>query len=81
MLPWPCSSNKEIIKIMSRQHEHTSQCDGPALLTCERGIVLALDGFLSLRTQPRKDECVNTADYFSGHKKVPAINVQAADSQ
>jgi hypothetical protein len=27
--------NKEIIKIRSRQHEHTSQCDGPAWLTSE----------------------------------------------
>jgi hypothetical protein len=31
-----CSSNKEIIKISSRQHEHTSQCDGPAWLRRER---------------------------------------------
>jgi hypothetical protein len=30
---------KEIIKIRSRQHEHTSQCDGPAWLTSERGAV------------------------------------------
>jgi hypothetical protein len=30
---------KEIIKIMSRQHEHTSQCDGPAWLMSERGVV------------------------------------------
>jgi hypothetical protein len=29
--------NKEIIKIRSRQYEHTSQCDGPAWLTNERG--------------------------------------------
>jgi hypothetical protein len=28
---------KEIIKIRSRQHEHTSQCDGPAWLTSELG--------------------------------------------
>jgi hypothetical protein len=28
---------KDIIKIRSRQHEHTSQCDGPAWLTSERG--------------------------------------------
>jgi hypothetical protein len=27
---------KEIIKIRSRQHEHKSQCDGPAWLTSER---------------------------------------------
>jgi DDE superfamily endonuclease len=26
----------------------------------------------------RKNECANTADYFSGHKRVAAINVQAA---
>jgi hypothetical protein len=31
--------NKEIIKIRARQHEHTSQCDGPAWLTRERGAV------------------------------------------
>jgi hypothetical protein len=30
---------KEIIKIRSRQHEHTSQCDGPAWLTSEWGAV------------------------------------------
>jgi hypothetical protein len=30
---------KEIIKTRSRQHEHTSQCDGPAGLTSERGAV------------------------------------------
>jgi hypothetical protein len=30
---------KEIIKIRSRQHEHTSQCYGPAWLTRERGAV------------------------------------------
>jgi hypothetical protein len=30
---------KEIIKIRSRQHEHTSQCDGPAWLMSERGVV------------------------------------------
>jgi hypothetical protein len=29
--------DKEVIKIRSRQHEHTSQCDGPAWLTRERG--------------------------------------------
>jgi hypothetical protein len=31
--------NKEIIKIRSRQHEQPSQCDGPAWLMSERGIV------------------------------------------
>jgi hypothetical protein len=29
---------REIIKIRSRQHEHTSQCDGPAWLTSERAL-------------------------------------------
>jgi hypothetical protein len=33
----PVTISKEIIKIRSRQHEHTSQCDGPAWLTRERG--------------------------------------------
>jgi hypothetical protein len=31
--------NEEIIKIGSRQHEHTSLCDGPVWLTSERGLV------------------------------------------
>jgi hypothetical protein len=33
------NKNKEIIKIRSRQHEHTPQCDGPAWFTRERGAV------------------------------------------
>jgi hypothetical protein len=45
---------------------------------CYHGLVLALDGFLSYRTKPRKDDCSNPADYFSGHKRVYGINVQAA---
>jgi hypothetical protein len=45
---------------------------------CYLGLVLALDGFLSSRTKPRKDDCSNPADYFSGHKRVYGINVQAA---
>jgi hypothetical protein len=32
------SPNKEIIKIRSSQHVHTSQCDGPAWLTSERAM-------------------------------------------
>jgi hypothetical protein len=39
------------------------------------GCVLALDGFLSPRLKPN---VVNAADYFSGHKKTFALNVQAA---
>lgn len=38
------------------------------------GAVLMLDGFLSSRTKPA---CTNSADYFSGHKKIFALNVQA----
>jgi hypothetical protein len=45
---------------------------------CFHGLILALDGFLSQRTQPGKNECVNTADDFNGHKRDAAINVQAA---
>jgi hypothetical protein len=30
--------SKEIIKIRSRQHEQTSQCDGPVWLMSERGV-------------------------------------------
>jgi hypothetical protein len=66
-------TNPEEIELLATGWTSKSTADG-----CFQGLVLALDGFLSLRTQPRKDVCVNTADYFSGHKKVPAINVQAA---
>jgi hypothetical protein len=48
---------------------------------CYHGPVLSLDGFLPARTQPRKDDCRNPADYFSVHKKVHAVNVQAAVDQ
>jgi hypothetical protein len=40
---------KRIIKIRSRQHEHTSQCDGPAWLTSERGAVGSWFPFLCKR--------------------------------
>jgi hypothetical protein len=42
-------------------------------------LVLASDGFLSFPTKPRKDDCPNPADYFSGHKRVYGINFQAVD--
>jgi hypothetical protein len=45
---------------------------------CYHGLVLALDGYLSTRTVPSRSECPNAADFFSGHKKIPALNVQAA---
>jgi hypothetical protein len=45
---------------------------------CYHGLVLALDGYLSVRTVPDKSECRNAADFFSGYKKIPALNVQAA---
>jgi hypothetical protein len=38
--------NKESIKIRSGQHEHTSQCDGPAWLKSERGAVNAWFPFI-----------------------------------
>jgi hypothetical protein len=45
---------------------------------CYHGVVLAVDGLLSSRTQPRKDDCPNPADYYSGHMRVHGLNVQAA---
>jgi DDE superfamily endonuclease len=45
---------------------------------CYHGLVLALDGLLSTRTKPRIDECTNPGDYYNGHKKTFAINIQAA---
>jgi hypothetical protein len=42
------------------------------------GVVLVLDGLLSTRPQPRRDGYPNPTDYYSGHKCVYALNVQAA---
>jgi hypothetical protein len=63
----------EELELVATGWRSKSTADG-----CYHGLVLALDGFLSIRTQPGKNECANTAEYFSGHKKIPAINVQAA---
>jgi hypothetical protein len=45
---------------------------------CYHGVVLVVDGLLSSRTQPRKQNCPNPADYYSGHTRVHGLNVQAA---
>jgi hypothetical protein len=45
---------------------------------CYHGLVLALDGYFSVRTVPHKSECPNAENFSSGYKKIPALNVQAA---
>jgi hypothetical protein len=66
-------TSDEELELLATGWRSKSTADG-----CYHGLVFALDGYLSFRTQPSKAECNNTADYFSGHKRVPAINVQAA---
>lgn len=41
------------------------------------GVIGAIDGFLAMRNVPHRSEVTNTADYYSGHKKIHALNVQA----
>jgi hypothetical protein len=46
--------SKEIIKIRSRQHEQTSQCDGPVWLTSERGVAKSWFPFIDGISLPAK---------------------------
>jgi hypothetical protein len=50
------SIKKEMIKVRSRQHENTSQCDGPAWLTSERGVVNSRFPFIDAVSLPLRQD-------------------------
>lgn len=66
-------TSDEELEALAAGWTQKSSADG-----CYHGLLLALDGYLSTRTVPDRTECPNASDFFSGHKKLPAVNVQAA---